>query len=200
MQHFNRKILLFIDNPPCHDNMDVSHVAISFFPANCSATLQPLDQEIIRSFKTIYRKLFLQRLLTNIKEIINIKDIIRKVSILDSLYWIQKTRVEVSTETIVNCFHRAGLPNYPDYSIDTNIEDKDMHNVKKLFLMTGEHHISPGDYADIDNSADPTFISQSESISEHIVKEFLTNKEEGEEEDNHEKENITTNKILFNDE
>ena len=43
-------------------------------------------------------------------------------------------------------------------SIETNIEDLDA--VKKLLLMTGEHHISPGDYVDIDNSADTTFISQ----------------------------------------
>ena len=109
MQHFNRKILLFIDNAPCHDNVDLSNISICCFLANCSPTLQLPDQGIIRSLKTIYRKLSLQRLLTNIKEIINIKDIIRKVSILDSLYWMQKEWVEVSTETIVNCFHRLNF-------------------------------------------------------------------------------------------
>ena len=39
-----------------------------------------------------------------------------------------------------------------DYIIETNIEDKDLDDIKKLFLMTGEIHISPGDYVDIDNS------------------------------------------------
>ena len=75
-----------------------------------------------------------------------------------------------------------------------------MDAVRKLLLMTGEIHISPEDYVDIDNSADTTFIGQSENISEHIVKEFLTNKEKEEkEEDNDEEENITTNEILFDD-
>ena len=63
--------------------------------------------------------------------------------------------------------------------------------------MAGEHHISPGDYVDIDNSVDTTFISQSENISEHIVKEFLTNKEEGEEEDNDEEKNITRSCLMM---
>ena len=48
---------------------------------------------------------------------------------------------------------------------------------------------------DIDNSADTTFICQSENISEHIVKEFLTNKEEGEEEDN---QKILTGMLCIN--
>ena len=65
--------------------------------------------------------------------------------------------------------------------------------------MTDEHHISPGDYVDIDNSADTTFISQSETISEHIVKEFLANKEKGEKEEDDKEKNITTNEILFDD-
>ena len=86
-------------------------------------------------------------------------------------------------------------------SIETNIEDTNLDTVKKLFLLTGEHHISPGDYVDIDNSADTTLIDQSENLSEHIVKEFLTNKEkEKKEEDNDEEKNITTNEILFDNE
>ena len=111
------------------------------------------------------------------------------------MHWIQKAWIEVSTETIVNCFHRAVFPNSLDYSIETNMEDKDLDTVKKLLLMTGEHHISPGYYEDIDNYTDTTFISQ----SGNILKEFFTNKEEGEEEYNHEEENITTYEILFDD-
>ena len=84
-----------------------------------------LDQEIVRSFKTIYQKLFLQRLLTNIKEITNIKDIVRKVSILDYLHLIQKSWAEVSKETTVICFHRTGVSNSLDYLIETNMKDKD---------------------------------------------------------------------------
>ena len=86
-------------------------------------------------------------------------------------------------------------PFYHLYSIETNIEDKDLDAVKKVLLMTGEHHISPKDYVNIDNSTDTTFISQSENISKYIVKEFLINKEKWEKEE----ENITTNEILFYD-
>ena len=70
---------------------------------------------------------------------------------------------------------QTGRPFYNIYLIETNIEDEDLDAVKKVLLMIGEHHISPEDC--VNNSADITFISQSENISEYIVKEFLINKE-----------------------
>jgi len=85
-----------------------------------------------------------------------------------------------------------------DYAIETNIKDKALDAIKKLFLMTGKHHILPRDYVDSAKSADTTFISQSKNISEHILKEFLTNKGEVEEDYNEEK-NVITKKIIFED-
>ena len=52
-----RKILLFIDNAPCH-NADIEYfnISLKLFPPNTTSKLKPLDQSIIKNFKCYYRE------------------------------------------------------------------------------------------------------------------------------------------------
>ena len=52
----NRKIDLFVDNFSGHTVPELNNIRIHFFPANTTSVLQPLDQGIIRSVKSYYRK------------------------------------------------------------------------------------------------------------------------------------------------
>ena len=57
MKKQNRKIILFMDNAPCHPiDIVLSNTKSKSFPPNTTSTLQPLDQGFIRIFKTYYCK------------------------------------------------------------------------------------------------------------------------------------------------
>ena len=53
----NRKVLLFVDNVPCHPDIlqeDLKNIKIDFFPKNTTSQLQPCAASIIRSFKAYF--------------------------------------------------------------------------------------------------------------------------------------------------
>jgi hypothetical protein len=54
---------LIVDNAPCHrifESTKLKNVDLIFLPPNATSVLQSIDQGIIHSFKSFYKKLFLQ--------------------------------------------------------------------------------------------------------------------------------------------
>lgn len=52
----NRKFLLFLDNACSHPrDIQLQNIKLICLPPNCTSVVQPLDQGIIKSFKTLYR-------------------------------------------------------------------------------------------------------------------------------------------------
>src|SRR6266516_4411090 len=59
MRRQQRNILLLVDNVSSHqlgENEVLSNIRLHFLPPNTTAHLQPIDQGIIHSFKSNYRK------------------------------------------------------------------------------------------------------------------------------------------------
>jgi hypothetical protein len=55
MKKQKRHILLFLKNAPVHPpDVQLDNIKLMFFDANTTATIQPLDQGIIRTFKAHY--------------------------------------------------------------------------------------------------------------------------------------------------
>jgi hypothetical protein len=51
---------MIVDNRPANPEVkDLPNVTVKFLPTNATSVLQPLHQEIIKKFKTLYRKLLL---------------------------------------------------------------------------------------------------------------------------------------------
>jgi hypothetical protein len=59
----NQKILVIIDNCPCHPDLNLSNIKVVFLPPSTTSVTQPMDQEVIKCFKTNYRKRVVRRLL-----------------------------------------------------------------------------------------------------------------------------------------
>lgn len=55
MINLKKKILLLMDNTPSHKPIALKNVEILMLPANMTSCLQPLDADIIASFKKHYR-------------------------------------------------------------------------------------------------------------------------------------------------
>lgn len=70
MRTMNQHILLLLDNAPSHPpepTIPLTHVKLQYLPANTTSTLQPLDQGIIKTFKTAYRKQLLRAAFTSME-------------------------------------------------------------------------------------------------------------------------------------
>lgn len=104
-----RKILLFIDNAPCHCSEKLSNVEVKFFPANTTSCVQPLDQGVIRSFKLNYRKKLLRSLVAKMDNATSVYDLAKSVTVSDAVSWIKSAWNEVKPETITKCFINSGF-------------------------------------------------------------------------------------------
>ncbi|KAL1457150.1 hypothetical protein WDU94_001811 [Cyamophila willieti] len=114
MKKKNRHILLFMDNCTVHNNAPIlSNITIHFFPPNTTSKLQPLDQGIIHNFKTFYRKEVVKIVLDALdkEEPVNI-------SVLSAMLLTDKAWRAVTSNTILNCFKKAGFP------FDSQTEDQ----------------------------------------------------------------------------
>ena len=76
-----------MDNASCHPiDSELSNIKLQFFPPNTTAKLQPLDQGIIRTFKTYYRKQVVKHIIACCATTQTSDDI--KMTPLDAIYWI----------------------------------------------------------------------------------------------------------------
>ena len=57
MRREKLKILMFIDNCTAHKDVpSLENIELKYLPPNTTSILQPLDQGIVKNFKTLYRK------------------------------------------------------------------------------------------------------------------------------------------------
>ena len=66
-----RKIILFLDNAPCHTETlqnNLKNIKVIFLPQCTTSLLEPLDPDIIRAFKCKYRKRLLKYVVSRIDE------------------------------------------------------------------------------------------------------------------------------------
>ncbi|KAF7684248.1 Tigger transposable element-derived protein 6, partial [Cucumispora dikerogammari] len=97
-----QKIALLIDNAPCHNvftKTNLSHIDIFFLPPNTTSVLQPLDQRIIHSFKSFYKKFLIKLMISKYGSGEKLK-----VNILNAIEIIVESWDKVTEKTINNCF------------------------------------------------------------------------------------------------
>ena len=116
----NRKILLLLDNCTAHPNLEFSNIKLLFLPPNTTSLIQPLDQGVIRTFKSKYRKFFLRFLIAKVDA--NIKDPIKEVTLLNAIEWIDKSWNDITDSTIKKCFEKSGFK-FDDDILDRNDND-----------------------------------------------------------------------------
>jgi hypothetical protein len=105
----NRKILLLLDNAPCHPQVDLSHVKLLFLPPNTTAGTQPCDAGIIKNFKYFYRKKLIEYLIARIDRMGSFGDWIKELNQSQMVLWIAEAWNSVKESTIINCFKHCGI-------------------------------------------------------------------------------------------
>ena len=84
----------------------LTNVKVYYLPPNTTAFLQPLDGDIIASFKASYRCLFVQYSVDHF----NIYDnLAPKLDTVQAIYRIATTWDSIPSATIFHCWHKVGI-------------------------------------------------------------------------------------------
>ncbi|KAF7685431.1 Tigger transposable element-derived protein 6 [Cucumispora dikerogammari] len=97
-----RKNSLLIVNASCHNvftETNLSHIDIFFLPPNTNSVLQSLDQRIIHSFKSFYKKFLIKLMISKYESEERLK-----VNILNAIEIIVESWDKVIEKIINNCF------------------------------------------------------------------------------------------------
>ena len=116
-----RKILLLMDNAPCHPHNladTFSNITIKFLPKNTTSMTQPLDAGIIANWKVKYKKKLLRYVCSRVDGKKNASEIVKSVNVSMAFEWGKQAWDEVSSDLIVKCFKKTKL--YPE-----EIDDED---------------------------------------------------------------------------
>lgn len=117
----NREVIFFLDNCTAHPRLNFSNIRLQFLPPNTTSLIQPLDQGIIRTFKSHYRRTLLRHLISRIK--LGKKPNPKDITVLDAIYWCKKAWDEVSNSCIKNCFRKCSFPADEEDIEEVNTEE-----------------------------------------------------------------------------
>ena len=114
MRGADRKVLLLLDNFSGHElgvelvggKQGLSNVRVEWLPPNTTSHWQPLNQGIIASFKTIYRK---EWILYMLRQYEDNKNPNKTVNLLKAIQWTRKAWDQVTKTTIQRCWWRSTI-------------------------------------------------------------------------------------------
>ncbi|XP_060867637.1 tigger transposable element-derived protein 4-like [Metopolophium dirhodum] len=108
MRSQNRNVLIFLDNAACHPKIELSNTKILMLPPN-TTSITPMDQGVIYTFKSYYRKFLLQLLLRKMDNCSSAHQFAKSVSVLDAVNCIALACDNVKAECVQKCFRKAGF-------------------------------------------------------------------------------------------
>ena len=145
LQH--RKILFFLDNAASHPReLNLTNIKILFLPPNTTSVCQPLDQGIIKNFKTFYRLLIMKHILAHMDKADSAQDLAKSIDQLDAIYFMKKAWEQVSDQTIINCFLKCKFRNaedLEDFDPDDDIPLAVYVQMQKALIATGNSNVNP---------------------------------------------------------
>ena len=120
MERDGRNICMIVDNCPAHPNVDgIKATELRKFPPNTTSKTQPMDQGVIRSTKAKYRSSLIFKMLRAVDSGLDISS----VSMIDAMVMLNNARNDVTPETIVNCFRKAGLSSFSQEQAVHDLDD-----------------------------------------------------------------------------
>lgn len=193
MKSKKRKVLLFLDNAPCHPQaIALTNVTLAYLPPNCTALIQPMDQGIIQAVKMKYKKLQLRKilLLMEAQHDADATTILKRTSILDAINMVASAWKEISTDTIAGCWKRAGFTDATVNPTDSAV-DEDEDNIPLAQLcrrafgveiedINLDENVATCDNSTIDWSQDASTILNAINRTDNVDEAMLVDDSDGE--------------------
>lgn len=108
-----RSIILLLDNLGAHRKgvklaPPLSNIRIQWLPPKCTSLYQPLDQGIIRTFRSHYQRIWLKYMIQKMYG--DFANPLHTISPELAVYWIlQIWQHHITCETIHTCFQKSGI-------------------------------------------------------------------------------------------
>lgn len=104
-----QRALLIVDNASSHGTVEEltsedGQFTTLFLPPNCTALVQPMDQNAIRLTKLFYRKSLLAHILSNNEE--NVIKLLKSLNLKDAVCLLYNAWEKVSPEVLQKCWHK----------------------------------------------------------------------------------------------
>ena len=149
----NRKVVYFLDNVCSHNIAQPSNIQLVYFPPNTTSLIQPLDQGIIHSFKTNYRKLLMVKVLNDYYE--NSQLLMKSINLHCAIKFVSLAWNNVKNEGIKNCFKNLSAP-CPNFISKENKSYENSNHIEKLInkMKTSkiiDDELSINEYIDFDS-------------------------------------------------
>ncbi|XP_065674171.1 tigger transposable element-derived protein 4-like [Hydra vulgaris] len=101
-----RKVSLIIDNCPAHPNVEnLKAIELELLPPKTTSKTQRMDEGVIRALKTFYRTNVVRRQI----KYIDAGKTTPNINILEAMSMLVKSWDAVLTNTVINCFRKAGI-------------------------------------------------------------------------------------------
>jgi len=164
---------MIIDNCPAHPKMSsLEAITLIFLPPNVTSRLQPCDMGIIKNLKVKYHELVAQRLLSSIDTMTTFQEI----NILDTMQMVRSAWRDVTSQTVANCFHKAGFANRlykggndaADPPVPETLDDDDDDDIPLARLFPAGD-VTFDDYAAADDAVETCEEPSASDIVEEIV-------------------------------
>lgn len=127
MGNQDRKIALILDNATSHTNISESlkNIELIFLYPNLTPYIQPMDQGIIKNFKSHYKSMLLKKTIECLD-----RKIEYKIQMDDAIKWSHAAWQKVSVDAIVNCWRKSALldSDTNDMIIPTESKNYDLLN------------------------------------------------------------------------
>lgn len=181
MKKKRRKILLLIDNcTPHNEPPKLDNIRVEYFPPNCTAKLQPLDQGIIRAVKSRYRTFLLRQILLDLE-----KNIQRKCNVKEAIEWICGSWDDISQSTITNCWNhstRDGNSEQVDLDENSNAGDNQQSELEQVWNAAKKKTSVPADVNLNDYLSADDYVSTCYELTEaDIIQSIKDSKDENDE-------------------
>ena len=169
LQVRNRKVHLFTDNCSAHNlTGHFSNIEIQFLPPNTTTVvLQPMDQGVINSFKSHYRRRLVNRYLAAIENREDVNSI--KINIREPIDMLTIAWRTVTSGTIANCFRKGGFiqGQWPTEHLENVQEMEEIAVDREIWIAVQENFDITTTFEEYVAAYDS--VSTTENISEEAI-------------------------------
>ncbi|XP_054720763.1 tigger transposable element-derived protein 6-like [Uloborus diversus] len=176
-----------MDQCPAHpkDLPSLNNIKVTFFPANCTSKLQPMDLSIIHCVKVHYKKNLVRRLLAAVEMKRSVKEHLRTITVLDAIHIVCLSWASINETCIKNCFKKAGFlfPEGRECEDDKEAQSKAEVSKDDWNAVSGGQALCTfSEFVDVDETLITTEMRDIRDISAEIAdnqdKDVVDNEEE----------------------
>lgn len=120
------KAILLLDNPPAHPlDEDLQSIdenfTILYMPPNCTALIQPMDQNVIQNIKVKYKKKLLLQVFAQqeLESECTVSDILKKTTMKDAVFSVAESWHQLNT----NLIKKSWSPLWPQLNVEEHTDD-----------------------------------------------------------------------------